>query len=1170
MLQNQGRRSRYSSAVPGSPTLSMASGLAASNAGTHAGTALTATSETGVVEWSKTSSYAVSRLIPTLRQVFARGTTFTGSAWDGHGLLLSTDSAYIFPYTSTSSTPPILTFPLPRGEESVFGALIPGPSHDPGLLVVLPSSGQIGFWPALNSALAPRSGIESRVQLSGGERVVKLCNAGAAGVVLATSSGRLCHVSLRDAAGKPAVSVSSMSPGGGWLGALMNVASRREIVAVRAGQAVSREQRQVLSISKRGILAIWEVSRGANNRNLLEVDLAAVLAAEGMRAVLDVASYPLVQNGVLVLVETTEGAIKLVGIQLDEQATPQVFTTRSLPAIDGAEMYLPMPGKTVFVVGTREVYMLDMAGTAKQEAQAERIKLADDIDIVGAGIEDQLKSKRNPGIVLLTRRAGVLRIELFDGQLAHVATPAKSRLEQAVFFSALDGNPIDFAPPPKDADRAAIELSAQILRGETPFLPQSTSLTDALHARVLALQNLASYAAAELQPATLQRLRQDAEQVYAASLLWKSVDRRIDGDSILSKLLKTAAESVDPTRDFFQHRIADIASLIDAAHRASVEAIAVLDGAQAAAVVLEANEIVLAILLSATQYRDGHTEYRAADAGRHSADQHAHWTSAAAVLKSCGIQYELTRRLVAGLKDGATDTLRDQLVGLAGINCRLNEDMIKSAAKGSPEHAQLEAAYLAARPKWLRGLVESGRTEQALEIGERYRDFGTLVEICHDEGESASDEDVVNAVVRRLEWYLHTFGYDFAAVLWQYYLDRRQYRNLLHEFPNYRHHLTRFFDDNPHPTVSWMNDVLLDEYAKAGAALLRSTEPRIEKSRVQLSIAKLALLVDSEEAPIAVERRLHRLNVLKARADAFKQIAAQAIDVDAALDLVLAATAPNLAARRTSTASKTDVRLRSLTESVIKLLQDESPSPEDAVDLLSQLSLTPPDASATTGVSTSAHFDALQILACTSADEVHDAVATSWRRTVWRRCYGADDWARIADTAGKSDAEVRSAIEKTALFATIRAALAHNADPGAPDFGVVILPPRDCYHQATSSFAASASASASTVTATAAVGSRAWSKEENAAFGAECVQESELLDELEGQHQLHKWYEATVRAAQDSLNEVGGGSVPGTAATTIAPSVSVSASASRETNGDEVEQDGFVRVDGSDGDVMVE
>lgn len=136
-------------------------------------------------------------------------------------------------------------------------------------------------------------------------------------------------------------------------------------------------------------------------------------------------------------------------------------------------LYLPKPGKTAFVAFPRAVVVVSMTGSMDSDSMdvdetsvgyEDVVDFRGDfnIEIVGSGVEDvaddperenevttsfsaqepttsHTKRSRNPGVIVVAKGAGVLRVEAYDldsrkkaGQLTPVTV--KSKLEQAVFY----------------------------------------------------------------------------------------------------------------------------------------------------------------------------------------------------------------------------------------------------------------------------------------------------------------------------------------------------------------------------------------------------------------------------------------------------------------------------------------------------------------------------------------------------------------------------------------------------------------------------------------------------------------------------------------------------------------------------------------------------------------
>lgn len=458
------------------------------------------------------------------------GTPITAAtdSLNGHALLLSHCSAYVWKYISAHTIPHTLSFPLPGDEKSStnnpfpLGALVSpsANSDEPGLVVVMPTSGRIAYWDSVGSAVAEglfskKRGVEGRVSLVSGESVTAICNAEPAGFLLSLSSGRLAHLALRDLAGRPGIAVTIMrgygtGMMGGLLGALRAGSNRRDIVAVRAGKVLRMGEREIVVATARGNFSRWQVNRSGTYANIADVDLREnVLAAiekiapgeVGLRSkdqfvIVDaaVADYDESRSdGVDVLVlssfmpsAASSGALYvlvsvtfLAGGRADVGYV-HVIKSYTNPLEEGKtrpRLYLPKPGKTAFLVFARAVVIMSTVdlepneenkmdeGFGVQGVFEDVVDFRGDLKVetVGSGMEDVVfdpvprmdgsfmtgsfmsdlgtgamgKKTRNPGVILIAKGAGVVRIEAFD--LEPVKTKAqpvkvKSKIEQAVFY----------------------------------------------------------------------------------------------------------------------------------------------------------------------------------------------------------------------------------------------------------------------------------------------------------------------------------------------------------------------------------------------------------------------------------------------------------------------------------------------------------------------------------------------------------------------------------------------------------------------------------------------------------------------------------------------------------------------------------------------------------------
>lgn len=161
----------------------------------------------------------------------------------------------------------------------------------------MPISGKITYWESISSATTldfmrqQRTGVEDSISgMFSGERVIELVNVeAAAGFVLAFSSGRVAYLSVRDAQGRPKVSVqflrTSLGPASNsFLGSIRNALSHSslqgDIAAVRANRSSKQGECTVVAVTSKGRVNAWRIHRGGHHDLLAELDLRpAILEA---------------------------------------------------------------------------------------------------------------------------------------------------------------------------------------------------------------------------------------------------------------------------------------------------------------------------------------------------------------------------------------------------------------------------------------------------------------------------------------------------------------------------------------------------------------------------------------------------------------------------------------------------------------------------------------------------------------------------------------------------------------------------------------------------------------------------------------------------------------------------------------------------------------------------
>ncbi|KAI9787788.1 MAG: hypothetical protein M1816_007436 [Peltula sp. TS41687] len=264
----------------------------------------------GSLTLTKNEKYVVSKLpaLPDRLGVNSKerlhGSFFPGSSY---ALAVTPNYAIVWSYRAVTTSPETFIFALPQDAKNNISSLplvslvaASISSAEPGLLVVMPSSGKITYWESITSAAAmdltrqQRRGVEGSVgSMLSGEVVVQLVDAEPAGFILGFSSGRMASLNVRDNQGRPNVRVHMLrshtgpTPGlfGSWRSVLTGKGWQNDVVAIRAGEKRKREERDIMVATTKGMVQLWSIHRSGQHTlkhewNAREDMIAAINSAE--------------------------------------------------------------------------------------------------------------------------------------------------------------------------------------------------------------------------------------------------------------------------------------------------------------------------------------------------------------------------------------------------------------------------------------------------------------------------------------------------------------------------------------------------------------------------------------------------------------------------------------------------------------------------------------------------------------------------------------------------------------------------------------------------------------------------------------------------------------------------------------------------------------------------
>ncbi|ANB13396.1 Nup133p [Sugiyamaella lignohabitans] len=258
---------------------------------------------------------------------------------------------------------------------------------------------------------------------------------------------------------------------------------------------------------------------------------------------------------------------------------------------------------------------------------------------------------------------------------------------------------------------------------------------------------------------------------------------------------------------------------------------------------------------------------------------------------------------------------------------------------------------------------------------------------------------------------MEMFGYDFASVLYQYFVETKQLKSLLTEFPNYHVYLDKFFSTGRHGRISWIRDIEDGDYTKASKTLADvalHSEDLNSNSKLELSIAKLSSLAgnpsrqddDANDLLTSIEARVE---VLSIQESVLEQVEGYA---NAETGLRYQIHSNDLISGIKDSPAHAEIVKRGLS----RVAQKKQLTAEELIDVLTLMDTTTKDSRLN-------FFRALQVL------NVPKAVTrnrTLTEKLIWRRLLLRDDWQQIVDTKLQSDSKVKAISEKTILYQTLK------------------------------------------------------------------------------------------------------------------------------------------------------
>lgn len=837
----------------------------------------------------------------------------------------------VWPYTSTDETP--ITFEFPIDEYRSADGMAPlailtapslGSSLDPGLVIVGSSSGKVRYYESVQHApaigLINPERIETKLALHAGELINLAENIDSVGVVVATTWKRVFVICLRDFRGNANLSIIEMlgvSKGSRLLSFLGGGKSPEdvgdEIVSIRQGRSLEGGGQEIIVQDAKGVFRkfVHRVSasgaRYIDPSQTLHYKLAPYLEnnidglipgtlmdvkfldiwplATGHRNSNDL--YTALVYVINSLNSTSEKNLLLITFKIDHSGVLS-YGSHQLPHLEFHDtdvskpsLYIPFPCTTAFVVVGNTVVLTDINTAFLGDSDSDHflyykprwedvVRLKSHVHTVGYGFENCRSSNSHPGLIILTKTDGVIRIERFPSSGAaslsdmkastEPVSLLKSHLRQAIFYQ--HSETLDFDVGPEYSDSTVVEavnaIVAEVLDSSSESLPPFfPSLRDSLIIRANLMHELINFVHRNFESSwahVLPTIVEALEKLEVSHNLWTMLDATTAEAALLKDKVTTIirehglvpSTSTDIARDFFTYKADDVVIILT-------------DLIQELNTVGESLRTIIKLLVG-TLYNGIFKNEASFIYGNSDIEARKMWIYETNLLATAEAAFDQIFSVEGKPAKGFDFLSKEDSLNLVNL-VETFYYLVTTAIQYMQDSADEQLAsyvdwYRLRRKSWISFLVKNRLIDDALYIAEKYQDFSSVASILETERQQVSPELIDD----KLHHFFDVYGYDFASKLFDFYIKNDKIPQLLLKFENHQSFLERYFEENAQKSakIAWIHYIKANDYSKAShilmAASAENSTSSQESNEVMLSIAKLTAVAAKLEAesPLAI------------------------------------------------------------------------------------------------------------------------------------------------------------------------------------------------------------------------------------------------------------------------------------------------------------------------------
>ena len=781
------------------------------------------------------------------------------------------------------------------------------------------------------------------------------------------------------------------------------------------------------------------------------------------------------------------------------------YTTLRTETSFRPQVLVPEPSQMAFVIFDKSVVLVslveipfDPSSQLFEEFHALPEPFQDVIDfnksrpyvVVGCAAEGSDRIHEQPSCVIMIYGFGMIRVSALpmreaQSALDRATVTARTKIEQAIFFGGLQDSLVDFTPrselvfEQEEVESAALNISQSIMDSTSVYIPAiAPSMEQQLQRRSTALADLNKHLRRYYPPLshiTKWKLLWNAEKMASAKAVWKCYNTALgkqnkgsEGRTLLPELIEAINEEnknenqpdrheTDGVRHWFIHDIWRLEFLIPWAQHIvemmfteSVEDRKKMDFASQARLVSEANDIQLAALETAFNFREANIaiyglEQDSICDGVLKTEFYDGllpiWTSIGTTCEKVKTLTDLSREMAKLGEDleGAEDEPSPELImKLATDNPRqvqiCCQTWIELAwwLKAQPEQETkakgdaLMRGHFTVRRKLFASLCDVGQAEEAIKLAERYCDMGALADILEQEIDSAENNATARVFQDRIDENFVKYGTPWAEAFFLKHLDGRRAVQVLNGNARYRQYLTQFLSTHQYyAKLAWINEITCERNYAAAAANLKIIEDRetnLWSRKIALSLSKLsiaaatgkgqALDYDARDAGREIDEQIAIIAIQENLCKHIKANLTDALDADAEMELAMHSYGS------TNVSGKPILR-DALEHGIRRLLAADTLPVEYLIAILTLMDDDGPSSPEDKALIASRFFSALEVLRLSTmavTDPGHKALQEAF---IWRRCMIQDNWEVINRTELKIETQVEVETGATALYSTL-------------------------------------------------------------------------------------------------------------------------------------------------------